>query len=89
MNCHTSIELYILQKCQIIFISLIHFICISESKPSDKPRLIADISKELEKANTFDIWGSVGGMHGVKRQITEAIFWPIMVCDIILYILKC
>ncbi|OWR42715.1 peroxisome biogenesis factor 1 like protein [Danaus plexippus plexippus] len=65
----------------------------NKSKPSDRPRLIADISKELEKANTFDIWGSVGGMHDVKRQITEAIFWPIMYpslfpsssCGILLY----
>ncbi|CAK1544301.1 unnamed protein product [Leptosia nina] len=43
-----------------------------------KPRLIDDVSKQSEKTKEFDIWGPVGGMHDVKQQLTECIFWPIM-----------
>ncbi|KAJ2953933.1 hypothetical protein O0L34_g1570 [Tuta absoluta] len=58
-----------------------------------KPRLVEGITKDLEKANEFDIWGPVGGLHEVKRELTECIFWPIMYpalfpsqsCGILLY----
>ncbi|XP_049876240.1 peroxisome biogenesis factor 1 isoform X2 [Pectinophora gossypiella] len=58
-----------------------------------KPRLVEDVTKDKEKANEFDIWGPVGGLHEVKEELTECIFWPIMYpalfpsqsCGILLY----
>lgn len=46
-----------------------------------KPRLVEDITKDEEKANEFDIWGPVGGLEEVKQELTECIFWPIMVSN--------
>lgn len=52
----------------------------TEASPDDpKPRLVEDVTKDLEKANEFDIWGPVGGLEDVKQELTECIFWPIMV----------
>ncbi|XP_026314446.1 peroxisome biogenesis factor 1 [Hyposmocoma kahamanoa] len=65
-----------------------------KSHPNEpKPRLVEDITKDEEKANTFDIWGPVGGLEEVKQELTECIFWPIMYpalfpsqsCGILLY----
>lgn len=52
----------------------------TEASPDEpKPRLVEDVTKDLEKANEFDIWGPVGGLEDVKQELTECIFWPIMV----------
>ncbi|XP_026726709.1 peroxisome biogenesis factor 1 [Trichoplusia ni] len=65
-----------------------------KASPDDpKPRLVEDVTKDLEKANEFDIWGPVGGLEDVKQELTECIFWPIMYpalfpsqsCGILLY----
>ncbi|XP_072937165.1 uncharacterized protein [Epargyreus clarus] len=62
--------------------------------PEDsKPRLVEDVTKDVEKAKAFDIWGPVGGMEDVKQELTECIFWPIMYpalfpsqsCGVLLY----
>ncbi|XP_045513041.1 peroxisome biogenesis factor 1 isoform X1 [Pieris brassicae] len=46
-----------------------------KKSPTDKPRL-NETTKETPKE--LDIWTPVGGLEDVKRQLTEAIFWPIM-----------
>ncbi|KAI5640640.1 ATPase family associated with various cellular activities (AAA) domain-containing protein [Phthorimaea operculella] len=65
-----------------------------KAHPDDpKPRLVEGITKDMEKANEFDIWGPVGGLEDVKQELTECIFWPIMYpalfpsqsCGILLY----
>ncbi|XP_053606363.1 peroxisomal ATPase PEX1 [Plodia interpunctella] len=58
-----------------------------------KPRLVEETSKDEEKTNAFDIWGPVGGLHEVKRELTECLFWPLLYpalfpsqsCGILLY----
>ncbi|XP_037866515.1 peroxisomal ATPase PEX1 isoform X1 [Bombyx mori] len=58
-----------------------------------KPRLVEETAKDTEKTTAFDIWGPVGGLEDVKRELTECIFWPVMYpalfpsqsCGILLY----
>ncbi|XP_046961396.1 peroxisome biogenesis factor 1 isoform X1 [Vanessa cardui] len=60
---------------------------------TERPRLVCDVRQDSERSQAFDIWGSVGGLHDVKQQLTESIFWPIMYpalfpsqsCGILLY----
>ncbi|XP_060807498.1 uncharacterized protein LOC106132192 isoform X2 [Amyelois transitella] len=50
-----------------------------KSNPDDgKPRLLEESSMEMEKSSAFDVWGPVGGLHEVKQELTECIFWPIL-----------
>ncbi|XP_063529571.1 peroxisomal ATPase PEX1-like [Cydia strobilella] len=64
-----------------------------KSHPSEPvPRLVESVIAS-EKNNAFDIWDTVGGMEGVKQELTECIFWPLMYpalfpsqsCGILLY----
>jgi hypothetical protein len=50
-----------------------------EANPEVKPRLVEGALQDVERASGFDIWGPVGGLHHVKRELTECIFWPMMV----------
>ncbi|KAL4710263.1 hypothetical protein ACJJTC_003543 [Scirpophaga incertulas] len=64
-----------------------------DQNPGAKPRLVEDVTKDIEKAKDFDIWGPVGGLENVKQVLTECIFWPIMYpalfpsasCGVLLY----
>ncbi|CAH0405064.1 unnamed protein product [Chilo suppressalis] len=64
-----------------------------KTEPNVRPRLVEDISKDEEKASGFAIWGQVGGLENVKKELTECIFWPMMYpalfpsqsCGILLY----
>ncbi|XP_063838369.1 peroxisomal ATPase PEX1 isoform X1 [Ostrinia nubilalis] len=64
-----------------------------KANPDTKPRLVEDVTKDVEKKSAFDIWEPVGGLDDVKRELTECIFWPMMYpalfpsqsCGILLY----
>ncbi|XP_050362017.1 peroxisome biogenesis factor 1 isoform X2 [Nymphalis io] len=48
------------------------------AQAAERARLVCGGRRGGERAQAFDIWGPVGGLHHVKQQLTESIFWPIM-----------
>ncbi|KOB75538.1 Peroxin 1 [Operophtera brumata] len=44
-----------------------------------RPRIVEDVTRDVEKAKSFDIWGALGGLHGYPA------LFPSQACGILLY----